>query len=202
MSSLVTSARALGRREDHPVGVGHAQIAPAGVDDDFLGRGHPRAVSHGDVAGAERGGEVAIGRPRADDDRRRRLEVLRARESKVRLTVRHPGAPQTEDVHLVTASYFADQATVGCFPGCWRPRQTAGRGAPQCRVARNPRRARRAGSRFRQAGSRLCRGAHEPRGAARPSGIRAAAAALSPARRRLLQFAEVDGGRSRFCQGH
>ena len=36
-------ARALGRREDHAIGAGHAQIAPTGVDDRGLGRGHARS---------------------------------------------------------------------------------------------------------------------------------------------------------------
>ena len=36
-------ARALGLREDHAIGAGHAQIAPAGVDDRGLGRGHARS---------------------------------------------------------------------------------------------------------------------------------------------------------------
>src|SRR5213078_3877405 len=33
-------ARALGRREDHAIGAGHAEIPSAGVDDRGLGRGH------------------------------------------------------------------------------------------------------------------------------------------------------------------
>ena len=46
--------RALGRREDHAIGAGHAQIAPTGVDDRGFGRGH--AEEH---AGYDRG--VAAG---------------------------------------------------------------------------------------------------------------------------------------------
>ena len=38
--------RALGRREDHAIGVGHAQIAPTGVDGRCLRVGHARGVLH------------------------------------------------------------------------------------------------------------------------------------------------------------
>ena len=42
-------ARALGRREDHAIGAGHAQIAPTGVDDRGLGRGHAPEFYRGDA---------------------------------------------------------------------------------------------------------------------------------------------------------
>ena len=73
MSSFVTAAERSVAGKITRSRVGHAQIAPAGVDDDCLRRG---PWSDGDVSGAERRRQRAMGGPGSDQDRARRLEIV------------------------------------------------------------------------------------------------------------------------------
>ena len=116
--------------------------------------------------------------------------------TKVRLTVRHPGRRQTEDVDLVKANYLRgrrDRRVV--FPTAGGARRTAGREPSERRAARAARRARRTGVRFpRQVAdyTAAIKILSEQPAEAR---VRAPAATLSPPRRRVRQLGKMAGSR-------